>query len=228
MNDFMELMEQRRISYLILRDLFANKPTKEYLSALFEHSILELLPEESNQILKIEKEKLISMQRLIISGEKIIEDSPELQYYYLFENPVHLIAPLWESSYFHPEGLTFQEQTFEVRKKYLKYQFIANGFPQEPDDHLVTELDFMVKLIGLSIDEKKNKNEIIEDQIVFLKEHLLNWGGLLAERIHSYKEGIWFHSVINYFMRFLLDDFNYLSNIKRNDTTKKRGCFSEG
>ena len=52
-------------------------------------------------------------------------------------------APLWESVYLGKEHLLFEEVTLAVRECYHHYglSFIREG--NEPDDHIVIELEFL-------------------------------------------------------------------------------------
>lgn len=212
MDEFFSIMDQRRMDYLILRDLFANKPTMDYLGALSENNILELLSDFGIEELACAKAKLLTLQEQILNNEISKDCLPEQQYYDLFFNPKHMLAPPWESSYSHPDGLLFQESTFAVRKFYLKYRFISAGFPHEPDDHLVTELDFMIKLINLYINNAERQKKVILDQVIFLENHLLKWVPLLSIRIHSYSNGTWYHALIDYLTAFLNHDFQRINN----------------
>lgn len=97
-----------------------------------------------------------------------------------FLMPGSLPAPPWESVYATGENLVFQQSTLEVRRAYASSGYIASGYPHEPDDHLATELNFIVMLIeetqqALSENDDIRAIERLQAQHLFLKDHLAKW-----------------------------------------------------
>ena len=132
--------------------------------------------------------------RLIEKGIQFIQaDDDETcqllqeEYKRLFVGPNALPAPPWESVYLGREHLLFEEVTLEVRECYHKYglSFIHEG--NEPDDHLVIELEFLSFLIQKTIesDNLETKKKLLEDQHSFLTNHLLKWCPSFCELLNK-------------------------------------------
>lgn len=76
----------------------------------------------------------------------------------LFLGAQRVAAPLWESVWFSRERTVFQEQTYQVRSMYARYDLQVESFDHEPDDHLAYELLFIGHLLSLAA-EKAMKDE---------------------------------------------------------------------
>jgi putative dimethyl sulfoxide reductase chaperone len=107
--------------------------------------------------------------------EKIIQLKEE--YNRLFIGPNALPAPLWESVYLSREHLLFEEVTLEVRNCYHQYGLSFIRESNEPDDHIVIELEFLSYLIQKTLEsaDAATKKKLLEDQYSFLTNHLLKW-----------------------------------------------------
>lgn len=183
------IMELREIGYKILKNVFYVEPKIEFIKAIISANIVDEFP-------------FVNAASLIEEGANLIvkeleDHENQLDSYYeklhwdytrMFVGPNYLLAPPWESTYFNDSRLIFQEQTFEVREVYLKYKFIPKNYPNEPDDHIGCELDFMSKLSGLTL-ENYNQNNLkklkglLEDQNDFVSEHLIKWVGVFCDCI---------------------------------------------
>jgi TorA maturation chaperone TorD len=107
------------------------------------------------------------------------------EYHRLFDGPGPLAAPPWESYYRSKEQLLFEECNYEVRKQYHQFGLKNSRENNEPDDHLLLELDFMIYLANLSLQKKKSNErvEIISSQISFIENHLSIWIPFFCKRI---------------------------------------------
>lgn len=99
----------------------------------------------------------------------------------LFIGPARPLAPPWESVSLSISGLTFQEETLEVRRWYARHGLQFEKLHKEPDDHIGIELAFIAHLAGLAVRAIENADEAAFNQAIsahmgFLTEHLLRWG----------------------------------------------------
>ncbi|ABR47531.1 cytoplasmic chaperone TorD family protein [Alkaliphilus metalliredigens QYMF] len=175
------LLEMRMFAYDLLKHTFCQEPSKNFIENLIKEEIMENFPfiEDSQSI----GQGINEVSGYFINMSEFQDEEYEKLHWdftKMFIGPNFLPAPPWESAYLNEDRLLFQEETLEVRKKYLKYYFLPKNYPHEPDDHIGLELDFMYRLSKLTIElaEKQNTEEVIKvlnDQDTFLTEHLLQW-----------------------------------------------------
>jgi TorA maturation chaperone TorD len=94
----------------------------------------------------------------------------------------------WESVYFNPERMVFQEQTLQVREWYARYGLQAERFNREPDDHIGLELSFVSHLASLALQaleagDQPTFKSALQAQRDFLSQHLLRWGPAWARLV---------------------------------------------
>jgi TorA maturation chaperone TorD len=111
----------------------------------------------------------------------------------LFIGPDHLPAPPWESVYLSTDGLVFEEQTLAVRKFYARYGLESPKRLKEPDDHFGLELAFLAHLCTLGLEAISTNDpdslaEVLDDQRLFLEQHLLLWGSEFLDRVVEHAE----------------------------------------
>lgn len=118
-----------------------------------------------------------------LTDEQLNRDIEEYQR--LFLGPGPLVAPPWESYYRSKEQLLFEEWTYQIRDQYHRFglQFIKEN--NEPDDHLLLELEFMIFLSDTCLLETAHEEivELISSQIHFLENHLTVWIPYFCERL---------------------------------------------
>lgn len=183
------LIEVRKFLYDILRWTFLKEPTQNEIEFVKDFICSSEVPfiEESNHISEgINQIKDFFVQYNIQDEE--VYSKLHWDYTRLFVGPYELPAPPWESAYLNNERLLFKEETLNVRRFYLKYSFLPVEFEHEADDHLGLELDFMFRLNELAIDaigceKSKELFQLLNDQKLFLEEHLLKWVPQLAELV---------------------------------------------
>jgi putative dimethyl sulfoxide reductase chaperone len=166
------LLQNRLYINQLIRFIFDASPEKQQLFTIINHSQWKSLCEISEGIRLIDA----SIQELHADdGDKIKQWKEE--YNRLFVGPNSLPAPLWESVYLSREHLLFDEVTLEVRKCYRKYGLSFIRESNEPDDHIVIELEFLSYLIQKTLDceDVETKKVLFDDQYSFLNNHLLKW-----------------------------------------------------
>jgi len=118
-----------------------------------------------------------------LTDEQIQREYEEFQR--LFVGPGPLVAPPWESYYRSREQLLFEEWTYQIREQYHHFGLQFKNENNEPDDHLLLELEFMLFLVDLSLQETRAEKivELISSQILFLEKHLTVWIPYFCKRI---------------------------------------------
>lgn len=112
-------------------------------------------------------------------------DRENEEYQRLFIGPGPLVAPPWESYYRSKEQLLFEEWTYQIREQYHLFGLQYKNENNEPDDHLLLELEFMLILLDLCLQETKTDKlvELLSNQIHFLEKHLTIWIPYFCKRI---------------------------------------------
>ena len=107
------------------------------------------------------------------------------EHHRLFVGPGPLVAPPWESYYRSREQLLFEEWTYQIREQYHHFGLKYKNENNEPDDHLLLELEFMLFLIDSCLRETRAEKivELISSQITFLENHLTIWVPFFCKRI---------------------------------------------
>lgn len=131
------------------------------------------------------------------------------EYNRLFESYGSVLAPPWESVYRDKDGLLFSECMLQVREFYHRFgvQFVREN--QEPDDHLLTELEFMIYLINKSIDcidSEEQRNDYIQASLTFMDEHLGTWVSRFCERIRVHSTSRFYVICADFFETMLQED----------------------
>lgn len=189
------LLANRYYLYRLLQRIFADEPSKELMAIVTnEHTkeALQLLIYEDDNQFDPDIDLLGQLKEAITADSKGTLDELKSEYTALLIGPTQLPAPPWESVYVTKEPTLFQESTLEVRRAYLKYDFLPANYPHEADDHLALELDFMAHLAELtqkSFEAEKNDEakKTLLDQKYFLEKHLLVWIGDFAKQIQESK-----------------------------------------
>ncbi|WP_051633446.1 TorD/DmsD family molecular chaperone [Bacillus sp. UNC41MFS5] len=171
------LLLARKKYYQFIHLLFLEPSGSEILVKIRNHGNLQELEEihEGGKILQNVFEQL--------TEEQINREYEE--FHRLFVGPGPLVAPPWESFYRSREHLLFEEWTYQVREQYHQFGLQFKNENNEPDDHLLLELEFMLSLIDLSLQEARIERviELILSQIHFLEEHLTIWVPDFCKRI---------------------------------------------
>lgn len=149
-----------------------------------------------------------------ISNESIKMEREEYQR--LFLGPGPIAAPPWESYYRSKEQLLFEEWTYQVREQYHQFglQYIREN--NDPDDHLLLELEFMIYLIDLCLKENNLERFIVinSSQLQFLENHLSIWIPYFCKRIIEETKSQLFLGAAMLLEDFISDDINTLQEIK--------------
>lgn len=215
------ILEERAYAYDILRRVFLEEPTKDLLQALVSEEIFKNFPfgNENSMLTEGAKEADSYLEENNPLEEKEF-NKLHWDYTKMFIGPYKLPAPPWESAYMTEEKLLFQEKTLEVRKKYLKYNFVPKYFLQEADDHVGLELDFMYRISLMALEKYNSKAieevvEILNDQAIFLEEHLLKWIPVFTKNIVENAHTSFYLGAAKVLKAYLELDYQALSELQK-------------
>lgn len=96
-----------------------------------------------------------------------------------------------ESVWIDEENLAMQEPMFQVRECYKRYGLEAENWRIRPDDHLVTQLQFVAYVLSSNTDL-----DTLKDIANFLDEHILRWVVSFAERAAVHCETPYYASLV--------------------------------
>lgn len=197
------LLANRSYLYRLLQRIFGGEPQAEVLKVVTdEHTreALQLLLQDDEYLFDKHFEVLDEVAKNLSAEPEQTLEKLKSEYTYLFIGPNSLPAPPWESVYLTKERVLFQESTLNVRRAYLKYNFLPSNYPHEADDHIGLELDFMAHLSQVAQEHFDNGRTeelktVLEDQKAFLQEHLLLWIGDFAQDIQKGKTHYFYPAV---------------------------------
>ncbi|MBQ4470685.1 MAG: molecular chaperone TorD family protein [Synergistaceae bacterium] len=206
--DYKIIMEMRQYGYDVLKQIFYVEPAKSLLQTLRDNEIFDSFPfrEEGNLIdtgIKIINQFFTDKQN------KDDEMTSEVRWDFtqLFVGPYALPAPPWESVYRSNEHLLYQDTAFEVRKEYLKYNFIPKNYPHEADDHIGFELDFMLQLA------LNSSEDALKDSKKFLDEHLTQWIADFSRDVQKHALTEFYRGAAIILKGFIAEDLKLLNEL---------------
>lgn len=213
------LLANRSFVYLMLQKIYADEPTEELMEIVVGNHAAEALE------LLLDDDKFNSFENLRAKLAADLESDLDgtisklvSEYTFLMIGPAELPAPPWESVYITKEPLIFQESTLKVRQAYLKEGFIPAKYPNEADDHIALELDFMYHLANLTLEKFEAKAlsetiELLDKQKSFLMNHLLVWIGQFATDMQKSKHQ-YFYPAMTILTDYILEiDNNVIDEI---------------
>ncbi|WP_342430866.1 molecular chaperone TorD family protein [Neobacillus sp. FSL H8-0543] len=178
--DDSSLLHSRLYINQLIRFILDEKPNRDSFAAIVNTSQFESLCEisEAASLIKIGIESLLTSENELLAKE---------EYNRLFVGPNMLPAPLWESVYLGREHLLFEEETLKVRECYRQYGLSFVRENNEPDDHIVIELEFLGYLIQKTLETTnvETKQKLLADQQAFLDDHLFKWGLSFCEHLNN-------------------------------------------
>jgi putative dimethyl sulfoxide reductase chaperone len=140
------------------------------------------------------------------------------EYQMLFVGPGPIEVPLWESVYRSHEHLLFDETTFQVREQYHRFglQFLKEN--NEPDDHLLAELEFMIFLINCSLRELENQPAsfltYFNAQLHFIEHHFSKWIPKFCKQMLKSTDSLLYNGAALLLLEFITYDFDFLLDLK--------------
>jgi len=148
------------------------------------------------------------------------EDLDHIQFEYnrLFVGPARLVAPPYESVYRSEEHLVMGEITVDVRKIYENADIRMRSILREPEDHVATELEYLVELQSRCLEALENDigSEIAKNvylQRDFLDAHLLCWIPEFCREIRKGARLSYFGAISDVLDLFIAIDIDILNEI---------------
>jgi len=205
------LMENRRFTYEFFQRVYGHEPTTkliEVISGQVTENMMSIYFTENAPSYEIFRELVLTMKTEPL--DSLIEKLRD-EYTRVFVGPMKLPAPPWESVYVNKEDSLFTQCTLDVRSSYLQYGFLPANYPNEPDDHLALEIDFIRHLTILTIEELSKNNylkvkKLLEDQRQFLKNHLLLWVDDFNSRLSKYSHSLFYLPLTSILVELLKKD----------------------
>lgn len=204
-DDFQQLMKARQNVYDLLRCFFLQEPSEIFLAALKKENIL-------NNLIGYHEDldggvELISS--VISSPPKISFIIPDLvaEFNRLFIGPLPI--PLYESIYRSKTGLFMQEETVDVKKRYMEAGLAVNPGNPIPDDHIGAELEFIFFLCqkAAQAEDDKLRGTFLKLQENFFQDHLALWISPLCDRLYQEAESSYFKGVARMTKGFVTWDY---------------------
>jgi putative dimethyl sulfoxide reductase chaperone len=172
------LLHSRLYINQLIRFILDEKPNRDSLLEIINTPQFESFCEisEGANLIKKGIESLDSIEN---------EESAKHEYNRLFVGPDMLPAPLWESVYLGREHLLFEEETLKVRECYHEYGLSFVHENNEPDDHIVVELEFLGYLIQKTLEttDVNVQRKLVADQQSFFTDHLSKWAISFCEHL---------------------------------------------
>lgn len=157
-------------------------PEREWIQALADESVFDDIPfggEDADTMAGMVLLKKWSESAMGGMSDDAF-DQISADYTRLFIGPAKVLAPPWESVHVSYTGLTFQEETLNVRKWYAQFGLQFEKLHKEPDDHIGIELAFLSHLSGraaqaIEQEDEKEFMRMMDAQRDFATAHPLKW-----------------------------------------------------
>ncbi|WP_438348788.1 TorD/DmsD family molecular chaperone [Paenibacillus sp. FA6] len=160
--------------YQLLIDFLGSPPSLSLVAQWRQHMVTreEILLTEGGQLLKNYLSNIMPGQLV-----KICEVEKE-EYQRLFHCMRPIFRSLCESDYVSRLREKKVDCTANVREMYVQSGIAFNKLNHEQDDNISLELEYMAILAERTSDDRRIRTaqlELIDDQIRFLDEHLIQW-----------------------------------------------------
>jgi TorA maturation chaperone TorD len=180
--EFQERLAGDALVLGVLGKILYTYPDRHWLQSLVDGGIFDDVPFEPDHPSGVEGlEVLRTWSKACADGiSDEIFDALRSDYTRLFIGPGQPLAPPWESVHVNITGLTFQEETLDVRRWYARADLEFEKIHNEPDDHIGIELAFISHLATRAIDSladespdySRNPLDLLYD---FAKQHICAW-----------------------------------------------------
>jgi len=203
-DEFQQLMKARQNVYDLLRCFFLQEPSQTFIAAIKEENILNNLVGYHEDL-----DSGVEFISSVISSTEISLIVPDLvlEFTRLFVGPFPV--PLYESVYRSQTGLVMQEETMDVRQKYMEAGLVVNPGKSFPDDHIGAELEFIFYLCqkAAHADDEESRVSFLKLQENFFRDHLAIWISPLCDRLFQEAESSYFKGVARMTKGFVTWDY---------------------
>jgi TorA maturation chaperone TorD len=217
------ILANRSYLYQLLQVIFGSEPDENLLTQVVSthtEQAIQLFYEPSVPEVTRFLNLLGDLRDELFTRKDSPIDRLSSEYTRLFLGPTTLPAPPWESVYVTSGQILFQEVTLNVRKAYARRHFLPKGYPNEADDHLALELDFMFHLATQTHQcfmrsDHEGALERLQEQKQFLSEHLLVWTGRFAEKLKALETRYFYPQCAEFMVFFLGTDSDVLAEVSQ-------------
>lgn len=218
-----EYLYARQYAYDLLRRLFIEEPSVDFINYLQQQKAFELfsvIVKEPSVIDAITNIDTWLSERQFAKGNTDYEDL-HWDFTRLFIGPEAPPAPPWGSVYLSRDKLLFQKSTQEVKNIYQANGFNLPSTEIEAADHIGFELDFLYHLsckICTLLKENRIKTdqfvELIDTQCHFLQTYLLPFSAAFCRNIYNNADTLFYRSISVLLQQFLKTDETFLLQFK--------------
>lgn len=216
------ILASRLFAYNLLKRVFLEEPTKEFLDLLTTEGFLEAFPlADQNEEIRVGAAEIAEYLKDPNTSTDNLLTNLSVDFCGLLLGPGRPSAPPWESVYLSEKGLLFSEETIAIRREYEKYNLKVEKFQREPDDHIAYELDFIRHLCQLTINhlEKKDADkvkELLQSQKDFLTNHLQKWAPQFCQNAVKNARTNFYRGFAKILEGFLRADYSLLEDLLKN------------
>lgn len=205
--------EHRAFGYDILRRIFLEEPTPEFLFFITKNSLLHSFPLlNENELISIGVDQASEdLNNKNIQFRDVGFERYHWDFTRMFIGPETILAPPWESYYIH-QGLIHQATTGDVKAFYRKFGCRQQMKSNEAADHIGLELDFLY----LQCEQKTSsvpfscpKATLIK-QADFIQEHPLRFIEMFCNKITEHANSEFYKGMANILHGFLREDYRLL------------------
>nr|MBN1228998.1 molecular chaperone TorD family protein [Anaerolineae bacterium] len=136
----------------------------------------------------------------------------------LYIGPGPMTAPPWESVYRNEDHLLFDAHTLEVREFYARHgmEFVHKN--ETPEDSMTIEMEFMRimterQIIAFENGDPRAERILIEEQLAFLRQHLLAWTPHFAKLTRAKAHTAFYSGLVDVLEAFLKWDAAVLKEL---------------
>nr|WP_295975433.1 molecular chaperone TorD family protein [uncultured Bacillus sp.] len=218
-----ELLLAREYAYDILRRIFIEEPSREYLAFFIGQKMYAEFPflNDSEGMQKGAADIQVYCREFDPVNNEMDFENLHWDYTRMFVGPFELASPPWESVYVRNDRQLFQQTTMDVRKVFQKYGFAASSNYREAEDHIGLELDFMFHLnqLCLQLADKEDPEsirelrELLAEQQQFLHRHLLIFVPEFAGNVVEHSETLFYRGSAKLLEHFLQMDSEVLKEL---------------
>lgn len=209
-----DLMNSRANVYKVLSRAFREEMDEDFARGLTDDFAFESSDDELCMALAQVKESLNGVD----------EDKLE-QLAVVFDRVFFGMGPVtaqhafpYESVYTSDKGIMMQDAYTQVVRTYRDEHLAKDASFREPEDHLAVELAFMATLAErasafLREGHEEAAQETVRQQLVFLRDHLLNWVDMFCADLRKADDGGFYGNLAQFSEMFLHKDAALLSEM---------------
>jgi putative dimethyl sulfoxide reductase chaperone len=215
MNERELVYQSRQAVYGLLQRLYEEAPDSALHNWLIAERPFAEFP------IALNDEAGAALTQVDQSSQKNTFEELRQDYIQLYIGPGRMEVPPWESVYRNDERRLFDSHTLQVRETYARHgmEFVRKN--KTPEDHIAIELEFMQiiterLLKALSMGDEKAERILLEEQLAFLKKHMLIWTPLFIDLTQKHAQTSFYKGlaeILGGFLKWEVDMLEQLMDI---------------